>query len=218
MQFNILQNDPNLKHLSTFFKILTSLWVNEEFVEGFETYISQLNTIMLEVFKLDDTSLKTLPAVKLELMKLFHILRGIVHGMNTQKNFALFFDWFYPEFFPIIGKALTALIHDDDVVLVIFKFLAELVNNRCSRLRFDTWNINGLIVFKEAAKISIQYLQWTESLTKKAVKSDIYKDRLKFLDYFLNIYFNCITGHFINFAICEYYQDDTFGQLSTYTL
>ena len=36
MQFNILQNDPNLKHLSTFFKILTSLWVNEEFVEGFE--------------------------------------------------------------------------------------------------------------------------------------------------------------------------------------
>jgi len=83
MQFNILQNDPNLKHLSTFFKILTSLWVNEDFVEGFETYISQLNTIMLEVFKLDDASLKTLPAVKLELMKLFHILRGIVHGMNT---------------------------------------------------------------------------------------------------------------------------------------
>lgn len=46
-------------------------------------------------------------------------------------------------------------ITDDEVVLVIFKFLAELVNNRCSRLRFDTWNINGLVVFKEASKISI---------------------------------------------------------------
>jgi len=34
----------------------------------------------------------------------------------------------------------------------------------------------------------------------------------------MNIYFNCITGHFINFAICEYYSDDTFGQLSTFTL
>jgi exportin-7 len=131
------------------------LWVNEDFIEGFETYISQLNTIIVEVFKLDDATLKSLPAVKLELMKLFHILRGIVHGLNTQKTFALFFDWFYPEFFPIIGKTLTALIHDDDIVLVIFKFLTELVNNRCSRLRFDTWNINGLIVFKEAAKISI---------------------------------------------------------------
>ena len=210
MQFNILQNDPNLKHLSQFFKILTNLWVHEDFVDDFETYISQLNTIIQELFKLDETTMKTMPNVKRELLKLFYILKGIVNGLNTQKNFALFFDWFYPEYFPLIGKSLTNFIHDDEMVLIIFKFLAELVNNRCSRLRFDTWNINGLIVFKEAAKISIQYLQWTESLTKKPVKSDVYKDRLKFLDGFMQIYLNCITGHFINFAICEYYQDDTF--------
>ena len=159
--------------------------------------------------------MSTLPNVKRELMKLFYILKGIVHGLNTQKNFALFFDWFYPEFFPIIAKALTSFIHDDELVLIIFKFLGELVNNRCSRLRFDTWNINGLVVFKEAAKISIQYLQWTEGLTTKALKSgDIYKDKFKFLDSFMNIYINCITGHFINFAICEFYNDDTFSQLS----
>jgi hypothetical protein len=46
MQFNILQNDPNLKHLGQFFKILTNLWVHEDFVESFESYISQLNTII----------------------------------------------------------------------------------------------------------------------------------------------------------------------------
>jgi hypothetical protein len=40
MQFNILQNDPNIKHISQFFKVLTALWVNEEFVENFETYIA----------------------------------------------------------------------------------------------------------------------------------------------------------------------------------
>jgi exportin-7 len=90
-----------------------------------------------------------------------------VNGLNTQKNFGLFFDWFYPEYFPIIAKALNGFIHDDEMVLMIFKFLAEIVNNRCSRLRFDTWNINGLIVFKEAAKISIQYLQWTDGLVSK---------------------------------------------------
>ena len=32
----------------------------------------------------------------------------------------------------------------------------------------------------------------------------------------MNIYINCITGHFINFAICEFYSDDTFTQLSQY--
>jgi exportin-7 len=88
-------------------------------------------------------------------MKLFHIIKGIVSGMNTSKNFALFFDWFYPEYFQIIARALNAFIRDDEMVLLILKFLCEMVNNRCSRLRFDAWNINGLIVFKEASKIVI---------------------------------------------------------------
>lgn len=34
----------------------------------------------------------------------------------------------------------------------------------------------------------------------------------------MNIYMNCITGHFINFAICEYYNDDTFSILSNHVL
>lgn len=97
-------------------------------------------------------------------MKLFYILKGIVTALSSSRHFGLFFDWFYPENFTIISKALSAFIHDDEVVLVIFKFLAEIVNNRCSRLRFDTWNINGLIVFKEAAKITIQYLQLCDNL------------------------------------------------------
>lgn len=100
------------------------------------------------------------------------------------------------------------------MVLVIFKFLTEIVNNRCSRLRFDTWNINGLIVFKEAAKIVIQYMSLYNNLSTKEVKRDIYKEKFKFLDAMMTIYINCITGHFINFAICEFYSDDTFSQLS----
>lgn len=100
------------------------------------------------------------------------------------------------------------------MVLVIFGFLGELVNNRCSRLRFDTWNINGLIVFKEAAKIVIQYMQISDNLQSKVVKKDIYREKYKFLSGIMNIYTNCITGHFINFAICEFYNDDTFSRLS----
>jgi len=61
--------------------------------------------------------MKTMPNIKRELLKLFYILKGIVNGLNTQKNFALFFDWFYPEYFPLIGKSLTTFIHDDEMVL-----------------------------------------------------------------------------------------------------
>ena len=151
-------------------------------------------------------------------MKLFYILKGIVTALSSSRHFALFFDWFYPENFTIISKALSAYIQDDEVVLVIFKFIAELVNNRCSRLRFDTWNINGLIVFKEAAKITIQYLQLYDNLNNKVVKRDVYKEKYKFLQSIMTIYSNCITGHFINFAICEFYNDDTFSQLSTFVM
>lgn len=131
------------------------MWVHEDFIDNFEVYISQLNAIIVEVMQTDEASLKNLPNIRRELMKLFYILKGVVNGLTTSRHFTLFFDWFYPEHFPIIGKALNGFIQDDELVLVIFKFLAEMVNNRCSRLRFDTWNINGLIVFKEAAKISI---------------------------------------------------------------
>lgn len=107
---------------------------------------------------MDDANIKNIPNIKRELMKLFFILKGIVTGLTTSRHFSLFYDWFFPDNFAIITKALNGFIHDDEMVLVIFKFIGELVNNRCSRLRFDNWNINGLIVFKEAAKISIQYL------------------------------------------------------------
>jgi len=40
MQFNILSSDTNLKHLEKFYKILTNLWLHEDFVEHFEQYIS----------------------------------------------------------------------------------------------------------------------------------------------------------------------------------
>ena len=55
-------------------------------------------------------------------------------------------------------------------------------------------------------------------MTNKLVKSDFYKDKCKFLDAFMTIYINAITGQFINFAICEFYNDDTFSQLSQHVM
>jgi exportin-7 len=153
---------------------------------------------------------------RVEIMKLFYIFKGIVQGMNTCKNFGLFFDWFYPEYFTCVTKTMSAFIDDDEIVILIFKFLCEMVNNRCSRLRFDAWNINGLIVFKETSKIVVQYLSAFGCLSKKPIKVDVYKELYKYLDVLMQIYNNCITGNFINYAICEYYNDDTFTQLSSY--
>jgi hypothetical protein len=56
-------------------------------------------------------------------------------------------------------STLTAFHDDDEVTHLVIKFLSELVNNRNNRVRFDTWNINGLVVFKEAANYVIILLK-----------------------------------------------------------
>ena len=103
-------------------------------------------------------------------MKLFYILRGIVRGCNNSKTFNLFFDWFFPHYYaPIIEGTLNAFHTDDEVVLVTFKFLTELVMNRQNRVRLDTWNITGLIVFKETAKYVVQLLQLWDCMRSKQI-------------------------------------------------
>jgi len=172
MQFNILQHDSNMKNLSKFYKILTELWLNEAFIDNFETYLSHLNSVMRQVFSLDEDAVRQTPSVRVDLLKLFHIMTGILTGLNTNKQFGMFFEWFYPDYFQIIHKTLQCLLNDDEVVLLIFKFLQELVYNRAHRLRFDTWSINGLIVFRETAKILQQYFLYTDCLQKKEVKNN----------------------------------------------
>lgn len=143
-----------------------------------------------------------------------------MRGLNSKEHFALFFDWFYPDYFShIVEGSLNAFFENDDVVIVILKFLTELVYSRNNRLRFDTWTIYGLIVFKETAKYLTQLLKIYDCLRTKQVKvkqqgGDLYQDKMKYLSMILQAFRNMITGNYINFAICDYYQDDIFSVLS----
>jgi hypothetical protein len=104
--------------------------------------------------------MKQTPGAREEVLKILHIIKGIMRGLITNKHFNLFFDWFYPSYLsPMIEGALNAFYDDDQVVHACVKLLAEMVQNRNNRIRFDTWNINGLVVFKEAAKYVVKLLQ-----------------------------------------------------------
>ena len=99
------------------------------------------------------------------------------------------------------------------MVILILKFLGDLVDNSSNRLRFDTWSINGLIVYKEGATLIIQFLSLFNCLdpSRKPLKyGDKYKEQLRFLKTALHFLEKCVSGNYINFAICEYYNDNTF--------
>jgi hypothetical protein len=97
----------------------------------------------------------------------------------------MLFDWFYPEHFAVVNKCLNCYISepcDDDVVLLILKFLNELVDNSSNRLRFDTWSINSLIVYKESASFMIEFMQIFNCLSSKPMRQgNQYKEVFRFL-------------------------------------
>ena len=146
------------------------MWVTEEFIGQFTSYLEQLAPQIQHLFSMDQATMQSTQGVREDVMKLFYILRGIVRGCNSSKTFNLFFDWFFPHYYaPIIEGTLNAFHTDDEVVLVTFKFLTELVMNRQNRVRFDTWNITGLIVFKETAKYVVQLLQLWDCMRSKQI-------------------------------------------------
>ena len=148
-------------------------------------------------------------------MKLFHILRGVVRGLVNSRTFKSFFDWLYPQYLsPVIEGALNAFHQDDEVVLCVFKFLTEMVFNRNNRLRFDTWSIDGLIVFKETAKYVIQLLNLWDCFQNKTIRADAYNEKWVHLKQICHLFSNVLIGAYVNFAICEYYNDSIFTLFS----
>ena len=93
----------------------------------------------------------------------------------------MFFEWFYPQFYnPILEGTLNAFYTDDDVVHACLKLMTEMVHNKFNRLRFDTWNINGLVVFKETAKYMVKLLQVWDCLQAKPATNDEWAQKYKF--------------------------------------
>jgi exportin-7 len=62
---------------------------------------------------------------------------------------------------------MAAYIQDAEVLYLVFKLIADLLDNRSNRMRFDTWNVNGLIVFKEASSLMIKYMEYFDCLSPR---------------------------------------------------
>ena len=106
--------------------------------------------------------------------RLFNILRGIFRGALNHKAFDMTFNWFYPQHFGLVKKCLSVYVNDDEITYLIFKFINELLDNTTNRLRFDTWNVNGLIIFKESSSFMLEYLGYFNYFETKKVRSDKY--------------------------------------------
>lgn len=63
----------------------------------------------------------------------------------------------YPDYTPILIRAVELWAHDPQVTTPVLKLFAELVQNRSQRLQFDISSPNGILLFREASKVIIAY-------------------------------------------------------------
>lgn len=63
----------------------------------------------------------------------------------------------YPDYTPILIRAIELWPHDPQVTTPILKLFAELVQNRSQRLQFDISSPNGILLFREASKVICAY-------------------------------------------------------------
>lgn len=74
--------------------------------------------------------------VKHALVGLARDIRGLAYSLNQKIPYMMFFDWIYPNYCPILIRAVEIWAHDPAVTTPVLKFFSEFVQNRSQRLVF----------------------------------------------------------------------------------
>lgn len=113
----------------------------------------------------------------------------------------------YPNYTPILLRALELWSHDPAVTTPVLKLFAELVQNRSQRLQFELSSPNGILLFREASKAICCY--GSRILTLDVPKDQQYPMRLKGIAVCFIMLKAALSGNYVNFGVFKLYGDDT---------
>lgn len=199
------------EYLSEFYKILTIFWDVNDNIDNFTKYMKPCSDFLENLLSLDS---QAFVASKNEILRICYILSGVVQGFTTADSFNQFFDWFYPGNFRIITEIFKHFSHDNAVLKALFKLMAELLDNKTHRLKADQSSISGFLLFKEVAAILLEYFKFVDMFQRGKAKGDKYDDKYQFIEMAVDIFGNIVAGNFVNFSVCEYYNDTAFVDLA----
>lgn len=112
----------------------------------------------------------------------------------------------YPDYTPILIRAVEIWANDPSVTTPILKFFAELVHNRSQRLQFDVSSPNGILLFRETSKLICCYCN--RSLSLDVPKSQLYPMRLKGISVCFLMLKAILSENYVNFGVFKLYGDD----------
>jgi exportin-7 len=153
-----------------------------------------------------DTNSYPSDEVRKALIGLSRDLRGLAYALNSKVPYMMLFDWIYPDYTPILIRAVELWAHDPAVTTPVLKFFAELVQNRSQRLIFDVSCPNGILLFRETSKLICCY--GNRILNIDVPKGQIYQMRLKGIAVCFHMLKAILCGNYVNFGVFKLYGDD----------
>ncbi|KAG1215725.1 armadillo-type protein [Rhizopus microsporus] len=206
-EFTFLHNsDKHQRNRMLYYQILCKILFAEdnneaEFYEFMKPFEDRLNELSL----LSTREEFQQPQVQRAIIDLFLDLRGFIEPIQSRRSFLLFFDWFYPDYMPILLRAVEAW-SPDPLTYPLLKFVGELVQNKSQRLNLDISSPNGVLLFRDASQLICSYGQQaiTQHVTDDRKK---YAAKYKGITICFNILARCLGGKYINFGVFWLYQD-----------
>lgn len=210
-KYVFLNNEVMFDHLSSFYKTMTMFWEVNDTPDDFHKYMKPISEFLGNLLSLDASGFVQR---KRDILRICYILNGVAQGFSSAESYNQFFDWFYPDHFRIIAEIFKHFSDDLMVLKGLFKLMRELLDNKTHRLKADSCYLSGFLLFKEISSILLEYFKYVNMYQTKKIKNDKYEEKYQFIEMAVDIFGNIVAGNFINFSICEYYNDTWFIDLS----
>lgn len=179
------------------FNSLTYMWVNEDLSTPIETFLAPMAEHLTLLLESPD-------ARNYEFV--FRELEGVCFGLQNQRTYFEFFEWFY-ERFGIVMAACQNFLYEDKVMESMLKFLLELVYSRNSRVKFDPATSYGVVLFRNLSNVINGY---GKVIIENSSLGDFFKKFYSRIRKILGIMMYLLGGAYVPFGVFEVYGDTCF--------
>ncbi len=217
VNFPFLDEAENTRHRTTFYATLGRLLFMDDSPSKFKAFVAPFTQVfaMIESHAGEDINRFRSDQVKSALIGLFRDLRGITMATNSRRNYAMLFDWLYPDHMPLIRRALESYTDTPAVTTPLLKFFAEFVLNKTQRLAFEASSPNGIKLFWETSKVIVAH---GTRVLQLANVQDMYASKYKGTALCFVILLRGLAGNYVNFGVFELYGDPSLNDALDVTL
>ncbi|XP_074643906.1 exportin-7-like [Tubulanus polymorphus] len=200
-----------MRYRTTFYTAIGRLLMVDlgEDEEKFEQFMMPLTSAFEAVGQLlssADTPIFRAEEAKRSLIGLARDLRGVAFAFNTKTSYMMLFDWIYPTYTPILLRAIELWYCDPSVTTPVLKLMAEVAQNRSTRLQFDVASPNGILLFREISQMITAY--GSRILTLGDIPKDqVYQLKLKGVSICFSMLKAALCGNYVNFGGFRLYGD-----------